>query len=103
MTDRKWWPEDLVDEVMPPGRASPADWLHVDGDTVVIRNDRDPEWTRTIRPGDVVDFTYCDHLGSAATAAIGAARPYRSAGPTSTPPVCAIPTWSRSACPSWQA
>ncbi|MFG1465227.1 hypothetical protein V5F77_20295 [Xanthobacter sp. DSM 24535] len=28
---RTWWPEFLVDEVMPPGKAHPTDWILWDG------------------------------------------------------------------------
>ena len=70
MTDRKWWPEDLIDEVIPPGRNSPSDWLRLADGAVVIRDDDDPDssWQLTVSSGDVVDFTYCDQCGRAVVA-----------------------------------
>ena len=63
--DRQWWPEFMADEVMPPGRASPADWIDaepkLDGDgSLVIGGEN---YNRSFGPGDVINFIWSEPRG----------------------------------------
>lgn len=76
MTDqaepRRWWPEFMCDEVMPPGRVDPAEWLEIGtaavGYVVVGRTvDGDDGFEfdgEVVQPGQVVEMHYCDFLGA---------------------------------------
>lgn len=69
---RKWWPADLLDEGMPPGRARPTDWIaRPAGDVYEIANGNDEEEARErgdvlcrVKPGDTLSFCYRDDLGT---------------------------------------
>ena len=65
MTDRKWWPEHVLDEVLPAGRDSPTAWLSMKGQAIEMRDDDMPEWTGHVTAGEIVDFHYCDDCGRA--------------------------------------
>ncbi len=68
---RDWWPAELLDEVMPPGRRDPDEWLiGSQGDIYAIANgeeasegDGDGVLMR-IRPRDLVKFCYVDRFGT---------------------------------------
>jgi len=65
---RQWWPHDLVDEVMPPGRAKPEDWLKPDesGVTTIHADDDDDKTVLArIKPGSAVEFLWQENRGSA--------------------------------------
>lgn len=62
---RRWWPACLVDEIMPPGRERPEDWLSPDAAPIQFipcsgalgffewergRTDEVPEAARWMRP-----------------------------------------------------
>lgn len=67
---REWWPELLLDEVMPPGRSDPSAWIiGAEGDLYLISDGDayDPEEKEGVlahaRIGDRLDFYSCDRLG----------------------------------------
>jgi hypothetical protein len=71
---RKWWPQEVCDEVMPPGLDSPDQFI-VAGDTYTWRLDYpagmpgvdDGErglFRQPLKDGDIVKFVCCDDLGS---------------------------------------
>jgi len=65
---RQWWPNDLVDEVMPPGRATPQAWLSPDASgvtTIHADNDDDKTALASIQPGSEVEFLWYENRGSA--------------------------------------
>jgi len=73
MTQREWWPSDYADEVMPPGRESPSAWIRGPrGDTYELAGadddiegaERDDDHPRIVRPGEVIDFVWCESLGT---------------------------------------
>lgn len=69
---RQWWPDFMCDEVMPPAKTSPAEWLEIDaaagGDIVLGRMIEEDEGFRfageIVMPGQVVEIHYCDDLGT---------------------------------------
>ncbi len=61
----KWFPQDYVDEVSPPGRDSPEAWLIDTPDGAAI-DKADPEGAvMTITDGETIDFVTCEDLGTA--------------------------------------
>ncbi|MGB3415737.1 MAG: hypothetical protein WBA36_03615 [Mesorhizobium sp.] len=63
---RRWWPHDLVDEVMPLGLAKPEDWLKPDANGVTtIHADHVDDKTVLARlvPGSVVEFLWYENRG----------------------------------------
>lgn len=64
---RRWWPNDLADEMMPPGRSRPEDWLKPDEQGVTLIHADDDE-NRTavarIEPNSVVKFFWQEDRGS---------------------------------------
>jgi hypothetical protein len=70
-TERKWWPCDLLDEGMPPGRAQPSDWIKGPaGDVYEVANGNEDDDARErgdvlcrVKPGDTLAFCYRDDLG----------------------------------------
>lgn len=72
---RLWWPACWGDEVMPPGRPTPDEFLirlddgrlqigYADDATDVSDDDR-AYFSQPVKDGDIVRFTSCDHLGLA--------------------------------------
>lgn len=61
---RLWWPHVLLDEDMPPGRATPGGWLvrlaQGSNDYCV-----DDCGASALAEGDIIGFSFCDTLGSA--------------------------------------
>lgn len=72
--DRKWWPMEWADEVMPPARACPDDFIikTSDGEYFLgyafdAKDATDSEkrtFSRKIDCGDIVEFLCCDPLGA---------------------------------------
>lgn len=62
---RRWWPAALVDEVMPPGRASPQMWLEPDirGITVICDDGDDEPILCSLLPGETVEFCWWEDRG----------------------------------------
>lgn len=64
---RRWWPECLVDEVMPEGRTSPEAWLKpgADGVTAFLWDDEEAEQrvVATAAPGSTVAFLWYEDRG----------------------------------------
>lgn len=64
---RRWWPHELMDEIMPPGRERPQDWLKPDDDGVTtIHWDDDAAEERiacTIEPGSEAVFVWFEYRG----------------------------------------
>lgn len=70
---RSWWPLDWADEVMPPGRADPNDWL-IDAsghfyigyrlDATDVNEHEKRYFSRGVDCGDIVKFICSDDLGS---------------------------------------
>jgi|SRR5579885_763036 len=71
---RHWWPADWADEVMPPGRPAPDDFI-IDADghywlgyafDAKDASDQDKRYfSRRLERGDIVNFISCDDLGEA--------------------------------------
>lgn len=71
---RQWWPQKLCDEWMPPGLASPDDFIvtragalmldYPDGFAGVSEGER-RLFRAALAPGDIVNFVSCDELGTA--------------------------------------
>lgn len=64
---REWWPADLLDEHMPPGRARPEAWLAPDETGVTLihaDDDEDKTVVATIEPGAEVSFCWQEDRGS---------------------------------------
>jgi len=63
---RRWWPACLVDEIMPPGRERPEDWLSPDaaGVTTIRWDDEKASVAGTITPGEAVTFMWWEERGS---------------------------------------
>lgn len=64
---RQWWPNELVDEVIPAGRTRPEDWLKPDDIGVtLIYDDDDIDGTIVVRmePGREVEFIWQEDRGS---------------------------------------
>lgn len=70
--ERKWWPAEWVDEVVPPGRASPSDFIidadghyflgyRLDADDVTEFQKR--FYNTGIDPADTIEFMWADDLG----------------------------------------
>lgn len=68
MTERKWMPHDYQDEVVPPARPSPDDWITQfdDGAPALVAGDfsDDKEPGRALRSGEVVKFDWIETYGS---------------------------------------
>lgn len=65
---RQWWPAEIADEVMPPGRATPQAWLSPGPDGVTRAKDEDDPQGGviiTLSPGQVLAFVYQEKRGSA--------------------------------------
>lgn len=65
----EWWPEWMLDEAMPEGRAAPADWIR-DGQIVDYLAGSNPdgsdrEHLRPLADGEIVTFVGMTDLGSA--------------------------------------
>ena len=63
---RQWWPNELVDEIMPPGRATPQAWLKPDasGITQIYGDDDEKTVLARLEPGSVVEFLWMEKRGS---------------------------------------
>lgn len=63
---RRWWPECLLDEISPAGRASPQEWLSPDenGVTTLWWNDEKTNKAGTLEPGEDVAFHWSETRGS---------------------------------------
>ncbi|MCL8385507.1 hypothetical protein [Xanthobacter aminoxidans] len=66
---RRWWPDFMCDETMPPAKASPAEWLEMDAGAIILgRLIEEDDGFRfsgeTVAPGQVVEMHYCDYLGA---------------------------------------
>ena len=62
---RRWWPSTLMDEMMPPGRVQPQDWLAPgdDGVTLVRDADHSSHVLARIEPGTAVEFVWHEKRG----------------------------------------
>lgn len=62
---KEWWPDHLVDEMMPPGKADPALWLAtLDSALVMVPGDDDFERAAVpVTLGEVLEFTAVERLG----------------------------------------
>ena len=63
--ERTYWPEFLVDEIMPDGHDSPNDWIgnppNIDADgCLIVGTDH---LTRSVAVGDVLNFCWCEPRG----------------------------------------
>ncbi|NTF32343.1 hypothetical protein [Rhizobium skierniewicense] len=56
MTERRWYPKFLIDEVLPEGRVSAEAWLPL----LASLSTAGEPW---FIPGDTVDFQYCERRG----------------------------------------
>ena len=72
MAQREWWPADWADEVMPPGRSSPDDFLiDAEGhyflgyrlDATDVTEHEKRYFNRGLDCGDIIEFVCCDSLG----------------------------------------
>ena len=68
MTERKWVPAEYQDEVVPPGRSSPNDWITRMSDGAPALASGDPSEDddvagRALKPGEVVDFDWVETYG----------------------------------------
>jgi hypothetical protein len=61
--EQKWWPEEFLDEAMPPGRGSPTEWIETIGGRPCIAVDDDEREARQLKDGDLVRFHRCDSYG----------------------------------------
>jgi len=70
--ERKWWPAEWADEAMPPGRASPNDFIiNAEGhyflgyalDAEDVDEFQKRFFSTRIDPDDVIEFICCDDLG----------------------------------------
>lgn len=63
--DRKWWPEHMLDESMPPGKTDPSEWLAFEGPRILFgrltSEAGDPG--EVVAVGDEVTLAYADDLG----------------------------------------
>ena len=72
MTKLQWWPSFLMDESIPPGKASPDDYIrHPVDDGWMIAGDREEgmdedvtELSEVVKPGGILKFSSCVRLGS---------------------------------------
>jgi hypothetical protein len=66
MTDRKWMPAEYQDEVVPPARATPSDWIVKlnDGAPALAGGDPDETPGRALKDGDVVEFDWVEDYGN---------------------------------------
>lgn len=67
MTDRKWLPKDYQDEVIPPPRNSPNDWIvRLPGDAYGLAP-ADEEYgdPHVLKDGDIVEFDWTVYHGQA--------------------------------------
>lgn len=78
MRARRWWPEEVLDEIMPPGLDSPDRFIcaaadaaggegwRLDYPAAVGADDGERGlFTRPLTVGDIVNFACCDDLGMA--------------------------------------
>lgn len=63
--EKLWLPEFLFDEMSPPPRARPEDWLVAGIDRDFWITDPDDEGSATLRPGDTVGFRWFRDFGTA--------------------------------------
>lgn len=69
-TKIEYWPEQLVDEVMPPGRDSPEEWLTGEPPNVLlVVNPGDEDWggglrTIALADGDIIEFARCENFAA---------------------------------------
>jgi hypothetical protein len=70
---REWWPQEVCDEMMPPGLDSPDRFIVADGagwrfdypaDMKHVTDGERGLFRRPLAEGDIVTFIYCDDLGS---------------------------------------
>lgn len=70
-TNRKWWPVEWGDEVMPPSRPSPDSfiinanghfWLGYAFEATDVTHSEKRFYSRSLQPGEIVEFLYCDDL-----------------------------------------
>lgn len=62
---RRWWPAFLLDEIMPPDRERPEEWLAPDaaGVTTVHWDDEKTSVAGTIVPGETAAFAWWEDRG----------------------------------------
>lgn len=65
---RTWWPDFLLDEIMPPGKPTPAEWLEVvDGKLRFVAPAQDdgeaPAPLPDISDGETIEFSWAENLG----------------------------------------
>lgn len=58
---RKWVPSEYVDEITPPPRETPSDWI-VDGKALAGFDETDPP--KPLTEGQIVEFSWSADLGS---------------------------------------
>lgn len=69
MTERKWMPHDYQDEVVPPSRPTPSDWIIKldDGAPALAFGDfcgSDDRPGRALKDGDIVQFDWVESYGT---------------------------------------
>lgn len=62
---KRWVPERYVDEVTPPARATPTDWVMRRGSSFVLAPAFDEAEPRWLRDGEVVEFSWTEAHGTA--------------------------------------
>lgn len=99
MTDRpnpEWWPENLVDEVMPEGKAAPEDWVE-DGHLVTPGSDgdgNDIERRHKLADGERVKFFRCaEHGRAVVTVASGGTAHCEAEMPAGADQCCIMEGW----------
>lgn len=62
---RLWWPDFLVDETMPDGRAAPGAWLAPDeAGVTAVYWEEDSKLIGTLEPGETVGFIWHEKRGT---------------------------------------
>ena len=69
MDSAKWWPSEMVDEVMPPGREKPEDWLHGPSGLILHVEEGDDDDAKApvllLEDGTIIEFVNCTKYGDA--------------------------------------
>ncbi len=62
---RQWFPDDLIDEVLPPGRDSAEAWFQIPPGFTYDDLDDEERWCLDhFKPGDLVKFKWCEERES---------------------------------------
>lgn len=72
-SERKWWPQSMLDESMPPSRQNPTDWIIARADDGWIvagweeheGNENFGSGRETVRAGETMAFAWCEDRGTA--------------------------------------